>query len=117
MTMKHYEQWQLATILAVLLLQSSQAFTPSFPTSSTRVIRFSTETDIAVAADPFASYRQDGSQGLVYRDTIVGTGDAAQKGQVVTVAYTGRLLSTGAQFDQGSGFGFRLGEGKVIPGW
>ena len=70
------------------------------------------------AVDPFDSYSQtDPSQKLMYRDTVAGTGDVAMEGKVLKVAYTGRLMATGKEFDKGNGFSFRLGEGRVIPGW
>jgi len=49
-----------------------------------------------------------------------GTGEAAQKGQRVSVAYTGKLLD-GTVFDssipRGEPFVLTLGAGEVIPGW
>lgn len=57
--------------------------------------------------------------GLQYWDIKVGTGAEAQKGQNVTVHYTGWLTS-GKKFDSSVGgkpFPFRIGSGKVIKGW
>lgn len=72
---------------------------------------------LADANDPFESYQQSPDQQLRVKDTVIGDGEVAQNGKVLTVAYQGRLMSTGKQFDQGEGYSFRLGEGKVIPGW
>lgn len=78
------------------------------------VCLFSTEAN----EDPFDSYDVlDQMQGLATKDTLVGTGEEVKNGDVVTVAYKGRLMSTGKQFDEGVGYSFPLGQGKVIPGW
>jgi len=54
------------------------------------------------------------------QDTVVGTGKEAAAGSTVTVNYTG-ALTDGTVFDssipRGEPFVFKLGEGKVIPGW
>jgi FKBP-type peptidyl-prolyl cis-trans isomerase len=59
------------------------------------------------------------ASGLQYWDIKVGTGTEAQKGQKVTVHYTGWLTS-GKKFDSSIGgkpFPFRIGGGDVIKGW
>lgn len=59
------------------------------------------------------------SGGLVMIDTILGTGAAAEKGDVVTVLYKGSL-QTGKVFDSTEKkppFAFELGAKTVIPGW
>jgi FKBP-type peptidyl-prolyl cis-trans isomerase len=33
------------------------------------------------------------------------------------MAYEGKLMSNGSMFDSGNGYSFRLGDGKVLPGW
>ncbi len=57
---------------------------------------------------------------LVIEDLEVGTGDAAQTGDTVSVNYTG-WLTDGTQFDssydRGQPFSFQLGVGAVIQGW
>ncbi len=56
-------------------------------------------------------------------DLVVGTGNAANNGNRVTVSYTGWLYDTGKpngkgnQFDSNSAFAFTLGTGAVIRGW
>lgn len=61
--------------------------------------------------------------GLRYSDQNVGTGDVAVKGNTVQVHYTGWLYvdgKRGAKFDSSVGkeaFEFKLGAGRVIPGW
>ncbi len=58
--------------------------------------------------------------GLQIEDVKVGTGAAAQNGNVVTVHYTGTLVN-GTKFDssvdRGQPFSFTLGAGQVIQGW
>ena len=58
---------------------------------------------------------------LVIIDDIVGEGDEASAGQMVSVHYVGVSWSTGAQFDASwdrmEPFQFGLGAGQVISGW
>lgn len=63
---------------------------------------------------------------LKTQDTIVGVGGTADTGKTVTVTYTGYLFDArvantkGAKFDSnvgGAGLVFKLGDGKVIPGF
>jgi peptidylprolyl isomerase len=57
--------------------------------------------------------------GLKYTDLVVGTGATPQKGQTVTVHYTG-TLANGKKFDSSYDHGrptdFRIGDGSAIPG-
>lgn len=84
---------------------------------SERCSLYAEQSDTATSL--FDNYSQeDPNQPLAFKDTVVGTGEEAQAGKIVTVAYVGRLMSADRkQFDQGAGFSFRLGAGKVIPGW
>jgi FKBP-type peptidyl-prolyl cis-trans isomerase len=58
--------------------------------------------------------------GLKYEDLKEGTGPEAKKGDLVTVHYTG-WLKNGKKFDSSLDssrpFIFKLGAGRVIPGW
>ena len=54
-------------------------------------------------------------------DISEGTGAEAMRGQTVRVHYVGVAFSTGEEFDaswnRGEPLEFRLGAGRVIPGW
>jgi peptidylprolyl isomerase len=60
------------------------------------------------------------ASGLRYTDITVGTGATPQRGQTVTVHYTG-TLENGKKFDssvdRGTPAEFRIGVGAVIKGW
>ncbi|HLN99244.1 MAG TPA: FKBP-type peptidyl-prolyl cis-trans isomerase [Pyrinomonadaceae bacterium] len=60
------------------------------------------------------------ASGLKYTDLVVGTGATPQRGQTVTVHYTG-TLENGKKFDssldRGTPADFRIGVGAVIKGW
>ncbi len=56
---------------------------------------------------------------LIIEDTEVGTGKTAEKGNKITVHYTGKFIDEDI-FDSSVGkkpFVFFLGEGMVIKGW
>jgi len=59
--------------------------------------------------------------GLYYIIEKPGDGAAAEAGKTVSVHYSGRLLSTGQQFDSSydrdEPISFPLGQGRVIKGW
>lgn len=58
--------------------------------------------------------------GMTITDTVVGTGQEAVAGKIITVHYTG-TLTDGTKFDSsrdhGQPFRFILGAGQVIQGW
>ena len=62
--------------------------------------------------------------GVKYEDHVVGTGAAPNKGQMVTVHYTGWLDENGTKGkkfdssrDRGQPFTFKIGVQQVISGW
>lgn len=58
--------------------------------------------------------------GMTITDTVVGTGEEAVPGKIITVHYVG-TLKDGTKFDssidRGAPFRFILGAGQVIQGW
>jgi FKBP-type peptidyl-prolyl cis-trans isomerase len=60
------------------------------------------------------------NSGLQYLDTVIGQGEIAKSGDMVSVHYTGTLVD-GTKFDsskdRGEPFEFSLGAGMVIAGW
>jgi peptidylprolyl isomerase len=54
-------------------------------------------------------------------DLVVGDGEEATSGKKVSVHYVGVAFNTGKEFDaswnRGQPFEFKLGGGRVIPGW
>ncbi|MGW2252516.1 FKBP-type peptidyl-prolyl cis-trans isomerase [Kitasatospora sp. NPDC001660] len=59
---------------------------------------------------------------LQIRDIVVGDGEEAKPGQVVSVRYVGVTFETGEEFDASwnrspNEFRFPLGAGRVIKGW
>ena len=69
----------------------------------------------AVSGEPTTT-----ASGLQFIDIKVGTGNSPQKGQTVTVHYTG-WLADGTKFDSsvdhGQPLSFVIGTGQVIKGW
>lgn len=62
----------------------------------------------------------DGDEKLRIEEVEVGTGAAAEAGDVVSVHYTGALLADGTVFDSSRNrepIQFTLGSGQVIEGW
>lgn len=53
--------------------------------------------------------------GLQYEEIECGEGDAADRGDTVTVKYRG-TLEDGTEFDSGT-YPFQIGTGSVIAGW
>jgi len=71
-----------------------------------------------------SSNRQTTATGLQYEIIQQGTGATPQKGQQVTVHYTGWLDNKGelgkkfdSSVDRGAPFTFVIGRGQVIRGW
>lgn len=96
--------------------------------SSTRIIAIVIVLALAASAVAYLIVSRAGkggneittASGLKYTDEVIGTGATPQKGQTVTVHYTGTLLN-GKKFDssvdRGTPADFKIGIGNVIKGW
>jgi len=113
-------------LLLIAATVSVHAFAPAVSKaaavqrSSFRPLASSTSSSSAETSvgSPFDEYSlTDPSQGLEYKDTFVGSGTVAETGKVLTVAYKGRMMSNNQQFDEGESYSFRVGQGRVMPGW
>jgi FKBP-type peptidyl-prolyl cis-trans isomerase FkpA len=72
------------------------------------------------AADECDEAPQTLDSGLVIEDLECGNGEEAERGDLVTVHYTGTLENGkkfGSSLDSGEPFELRLGAGMVIQGW
>jgi len=69
---------------------------------------------------PDTSMNENAKSQVSVEDMVVGSGDAAENGDLLTVDYSG-FLSDGTKFDssidRGQPFQFTLGAGQVIAGW
>lgn len=93
-----------------------------------RVIAIIVVLVIAASAIAYLISKRGGSSapqvttasGLKYTDTVVGTGATPQKGQTLSVHYTG-TLENGLEFDgsrtKGTPMEFRFGLDPMIKGW
>lgn len=108
---------------------SSQPSAHRGTSQSTRLISIILIVVLAGAGIAYLFMRGGGGQGgkeittpsgLKYVDLVEGTGASPQKGQTVTVNYTG-TLENGTKFDSsydhGQPFQFPIGRGRVIRGW
>jgi len=103
----------LAALITLAQSGSSQTGSAQKPTGSTA------SRPVAGGPTQVTGEGTKTKSGLQYWDIKVGTGAEAQKGQKVTVHYTGWLTS-GKKFDSSIGgkpFPFRIGSGDVIKGW
>ncbi|NJN22343.1 MAG: FKBP-type peptidyl-prolyl cis-trans isomerase [Leptolyngbya sp. RL_3_1] len=95
---------QVAQSAADLSLEEAVEESPAMP-----------EEENATATENFITT----DSGLKYLEVVEGTGAMPQRGQQVTVHYTG-TLEDGTQFDSSRGrgpFTFTIGVGQVIKGW
>jgi len=73
-----------------------------------------------ISATNEISMEQVQGSGLITKDVVIGEGEEAVAGLIVTTHYTG-TLDDGTVFDssvaRGAPFSFTLGTGQVIQGW
>src|ERR1700748_3398691 len=75
-------------------------------------------------AEPQGTTMVTTPSGLQYEDTVVGTGETPETGQICVMHYTGWLYEDGkkgskfdSSIDRGKPFEFPIGTGRVIKGW
>jgi len=107
---------------------AAKAKPPSGPNRQARIIAIVVVLVLAATAIGYLIKQRAGNSGaeittasgLKYTDLVEGTGASPQKGQTVTVHYTG-TLANGKKFDSSYDHGrpadFRIGIGSVIKGW
>jgi FKBP-type peptidyl-prolyl cis-trans isomerase len=107
---------------------AAKAKPPSGPNRQARIIAIVVVLVLAATAIGYLIKQRAGNggteittaSGLKYTDLVEGTGASPQKGQTVTVHYTG-TLANGKKFDSSYDHGrpadFRIGVGSVIKGW
>jgi peptidylprolyl isomerase len=110
------------------LYPAAKAKPPTARNRQARIISIIVVLALAAAAIGYLIKQRAGSggteittaSGLKYTDLLVGTGATPQKGQTVTVHYTG-TLANGKKFDSSYDHGrpadFKIGVGSVIKGW
>ncbi|HEU4628973.1 MAG TPA: FKBP-type peptidyl-prolyl cis-trans isomerase [Gemmatimonadaceae bacterium] len=103
-----------AGALAALLVALAGCASPGLRVDELQPSMFAPSLNVDLAA----STRSPG--GFYYRDLAVGGGEAVQRGDQVTVRYTG-WLPNGSPLEpprpEPSVVTFRVGGGQVIPGW
>uniref|UniRef100_A0A7S0FI25 peptidylprolyl isomerase n=2 Tax=Minutocellus polymorphus TaxID=265543 RepID=A0A7S0FI25_9STRA len=105
-------------IAAILSAPCTFAFSP---VSSTNVrvsnhIFLSSTADDSASDGPFESYSPGSS--LIYKELASGEGEPCEDGDVLTVAYKGKLFgSSGKQFDQSDKWIFKKAGGNCMPGF
>ncbi|CAB9531061.1 FK506-binding protein 4 [Seminavis robusta] len=101
--------------LALLLASNAVAFAPGLPIPHATSLHLADE---ATEVSPFDAYEQTAAQTTVeYKDFVTGTGPASEDGNLLKVKYEGRLMASNKKFDVAEEFVFRIGEGRVAPGF
>lgn len=85
-----------------------------------RAIQTHEQTAATIVTNPLPTMNNEDNTQLTIKVLAEGIGAAAQNGQRISVAYTGKLTD-GTIFDssipRGEPFVLTLGAGEVIPGW
>ncbi len=117
----------LAALCALALAACGSSKAPGVQTapsagSTQAAVATTPKIPAAISTKPNVTPPSDcNPKGLIKKDLITGTGQAAQPGQTVTVNYVGILCKGGKQFDSSwqrhQPFTIALSPGSVIPGW
>jgi FKBP-type peptidyl-prolyl cis-trans isomerase len=110
-------------LLLIASLLSAAPHTFAFSASSTNArvsknifLSSAAAADSSAPDDPFESYSPGSS--LVYKELASGEGEPCEDGDVLTVAYKGKLFGpSGEQFDQSEKWIFKKAEGNCMPGF
>ena len=116
---------KINNVIAIIFLLASVSLISCGDDEST--VQLSVEAQLEVDIDKIESYIaansiqnvKNTSTGLHYVITKAGSGSNAVVGSNVSVHYTGKFLN-GGSFDSSVGanpIAFKLGTGRVIPGW
>eukprot|EP00588_Corethron_pennatum_P035738 CAMPEP_0194349372 /NCGR_PEP_ID=MMETSP0171-20130528/107051_1 /TAXON_ID=218684 /ORGANISM="Corethron pennatum, Strain L29A3" /LENGTH=200 /DNA_ID=CAMNT_0039116817 /DNA_START=519 /DNA_END=1121 /DNA_ORIENTATION=+ len=101
------------SVISLFLSHRAFAFVvPHHAATFKKAVFMSSEVEV----DPFEGYIPGETSVVAKKDTVNGDGEICKQGDILTVKYVGSLLATGKVFDKGT-MDFKLGEGKVIPGW
>ena len=108
----------ICSVILLWRLGSTLAFAPVTTTTTTCGVSRVAMASEEESSDPFEAYEQSQQQQTVaFKDVVQGTGDVLEAGQTVSVAYKGRFMSNGQEFDHSDQYACEIGAGKVIPGW
>ncbi len=109
----------LVLVVAQLGTNSAETIAASLNSSPTEVLASVAPKEVNPSMKSDAELTTTPS-GLKYQDLEAGTGATPQRGQKVTVHYTG-TLEDGTKFDssrdRNQPFQFQIGVGQVIKGW
>ncbi len=103
----------ISIVVVFVLLNGSSFFVKMFSSQDNNTNNTQTQMTQTTSTSDAAQVQS--------KDVVVGTGDVAQIGKVVTVNYTG-VFADGTKFDSSldagrTPFSFTLGAGQVIKGW
>jgi len=103
-------------LFALFSLSTTLAFAPSSLVGKQRIIS-SLSAAASVDAVSYDAFVPGKSKELAIKDDVVGSGDEAKEGQMLTVSFTGRTMTSNVEQNVKE-FSFKLGDSeKVMKGW